>query len=298
MAGGAPPTGALAGMGGADKGTGKMPWETLIAMGLGIMGGRSPQAGVNIGEGGLKGMEFGEQVRAREENVKLRELQQEELSQWHQATAGNTRQRNDIYAQRVQGQTGVDAARAAWLQEKANNPGVSQAQLQQQVMTTLQHTVNPDTGQPFTPQEAYDHVRGFQFKQQANDTALAKAIDTHNFHQATLAANAAKQQALDQWRKAGMQNTQEWRDYLKSKNATDEDIRTALGTAAATGTPPKPGVAHDTAETMRQQNTPGGGGGALPMPKSPADAVAGQVYNTSRGPARWDGQQFIPLGGT
>lgn len=31
----------------------------------------------------------------------------------------------------------------------------------------------------------------------------------------------------------------------------------------------------------------------LPMPKSAADAVVGQIYNTARGPAKWDGKQFI-----
>lgn len=40
----------------------------------------------------------------------------------------------------------------------------------------------------------------------------------------------------------------------------------------------------------------GGAPGGLPMPGSAAEAVVGQVYNTARGPARWDGQQFIPVG--
>ena len=31
----------------------------------------------------------------------------------------------------------------------------------------------------------------------------------------------------------------------------------------------------------------------LPMPKSAADAVVGQIYNTARGPAKWDGKQFV-----
>jgi hypothetical protein len=34
---------------------------------------------------------------------------------------------------------------------------------------------------------------------------------------------------------------------------------------------------------------------ALPMPKKAADAVVGQVYNTSQGPAKWDGTQFIKI---
>lgn len=31
----------------------------------------------------------------------------------------------------------------------------------------------------------------------------------------------------------------------------------------------------------------------LPMPKSAADAVVGEIYNTARGPAKWDGKQFV-----
>jgi hypothetical protein len=31
------------------------------------------------------------------------------------------------------------------------------------------------------------------------------------------------------------------------------------------------------------------------MPKTAKDAVKGQVYNTARGPARWDGNHFIPV---
>lgn len=32
-----------------------------------------------------------------------------------------------------------------------------------------------------------------------------------------------------------------------------------------------------------------------PQPKTAAEAVAGQVYQTARGPMRWDGKQFMPL---
>lgn len=34
---------------------------------------------------------------------------------------------------------------------------------------------------------------------------------------------------------------------------------------------------------------------ALPMPKTADDAIAGKIYNTGRGPARWDGSQFLPV---
>lgn len=33
---------------------------------------------------------------------------------------------------------------------------------------------------------------------------------------------------------------------------------------------------------------------ALPLPKTQAELVVGELYQTKRGPARWDGEQFIP----
>ena len=71
------------------------------------------------------------------------------------------------------------------------------------------------------------------------------------------------------------------------------------------------------AQTVTAQGTPGRGVGGtgdaapkavpvpgaeaaparqpLPMPKSAADAKVGEVYATARGPAKWDGKQFIPV---
>jgi hypothetical protein len=39
----------------------------------------------------------------------------------------------------------------------------------------------------------------------------------------------------------------------------------------------------------------GKGPSAMPMPSSAKDAIVGQVYTTARGPAKWDGKQFIPI---
>jgi hypothetical protein len=40
---------------------------------------------------------------------------------------------------------------------------------------------------------------------------------------------------------------------------------------------------------------PTGSDKGLPMPKSAADAKVGETYNTSRGPAKWDGKKFNPV---
>ena len=34
---------------------------------------------------------------------------------------------------------------------------------------------------------------------------------------------------------------------------------------------------------------------ALPMPSTPKNAIVGQIYQTSKGLAKWDGKQFIPV---
>lgn len=55
------------------------PWNTLIAAGLGILGGTSPHAGVNIGQGGLKGLEFAEQQKLREQQQQFNTLYRQGL---------------------------------------------------------------------------------------------------------------------------------------------------------------------------------------------------------------------------
>lgn len=57
------------------------PWGTLLAAGLGILGGNSPQAGVNIGRGGLQGLQFAE-------NARMRELQAESNALYRQNVVG------------------------------------------------------------------------------------------------------------------------------------------------------------------------------------------------------------------
>lgn len=52
------------------------------------------------------------------------------------------------------------------------------------------------------------------------------------------------------------------------------------------GTPPARGAA---------STTPAAPDAPLPMPKTADDAIAGKIYNTGRGPARWDGNQFLPV---
>lgn len=168
------------------------PWETLIAAGLGIMGGSSPHAMVNIGRGGLQGLQFGEQVRQREAQLASIAQQRADMAQYHRdmvdvqrqrANTGDTRA--DIYQQRVDklGNTAKDVAMTAYYQARAaaaSNPRaaghMTSAELQDKTIQSLMGTVNPETGQNFTQGEAYSQVRGLDIRRQNAQTALNGSI--------------------------------------------------------------------------------------------------------------------------
>jgi hypothetical protein len=57
------------------------PWAALTAAGLGIMGGTSPFAGVNIGQGGLQGLKTLEQQRATQQKQETIDQAAERLAQ-------------------------------------------------------------------------------------------------------------------------------------------------------------------------------------------------------------------------
>ena len=50
---------------------------------------------------------------------------------------------------------------------------------------------------------------------------------------------------------------------------------------------------------LRTGQEVGGGAGAKPMamPKTQAELKVGQVYDTNKGPATWDGKQFTAVAG-
>jgi hypothetical protein len=74
----------------------------------------------------------------------------------------------------------------------------------------------------------------------------------------------------------------------RTREAFEDTYAYREGAAPAVA-PPSRGSVGAEAPTGAERQT------ALPMPTKKEDAVAGQVYQTSRGPARWDGKQFIPV---
>lgn len=104
-------------------------------------------------------------------------------------------------------------------------------------------------------------------------TTAADSIESQN--------KRAAQTALQEWKKSVM-FTEEYmkmtpEQRVAAENAEYQKILGRFGSSSgaptATAAPATP----------------------MPMPASADKAVVGQVYNTSRGPARWDGKQFVPV---
>lgn len=72
------------------------PWSTLTAVGLGILGGGSPFAGVNIGRGGLQGLQFSEQQKLREEQQATRQQQAQDRADYLRGMVGTRQQTNAL----------------------------------------------------------------------------------------------------------------------------------------------------------------------------------------------------------
>ena len=148
------------------------PSGMLLAAGLGILGGRSPFASVNIGEGGLKGLELGQQAQNTVATQQLRQTEVEGNQQYKRAMAAAAQQRADTgadrantYAQVSQASSAQKQAQAALEMARAAHQSASHAtegDVLASAVGSLANgkTVNPDTGQPWTRADALMHVKG------------------------------------------------------------------------------------------------------------------------------------------
>lgn len=119
-----------AGFGDASSAHTRGPWDTLLAAGLGILGGTSPHAGVNIGQGGLKGLEFSEQQKLREEQQQFNNLYRQGLLGVRGQQLGIQQQRANTADRSVDVRQQI-ADRAAQLRQQGmdNNQANAQARL-------------------------------------------------------------------------------------------------------------------------------------------------------------------------
>jgi hypothetical protein len=156
---------------GHTSGLGLDPWLTLTAVGLGIMGGTSHQAGVNIGRGALEGLQFGEQQAQRQESSDLRRTQQEENDLYRQGVLADKSRGRDIqldrantYAMVSQASASQKMAAAALESARAAAGAAGHAtegDILSGAVSSLTGQPNPDNdGKPFSRAEALMHIKG------------------------------------------------------------------------------------------------------------------------------------------
>jgi len=155
-------------------------WNTLTNVGLGIMGGTSPHAGVNIGRGALEGLKLGN-------DQKFREAQQQANEAYRMGML-------DVNNRKADTQADLAGARAAQLQAQASlamaraagqiGGHVTEGDILNGAVNNLIHSgdVNPETGKPWTQPEALMHIRGVDARvtqgNERNDIAWARLAQT------------------------------------------------------------------------------------------------------------------------
>jgi hypothetical protein len=213
-------------------------WETVLAAGLGIMGGRSPFAAVNIGQGGLEGLKFGEELRSRHATEALRSAQEQSNQQYKQSMAETARQRADTgdtraqaYVQASQARSSELMAQAALAQARAANVGASKitdADIRKQAIDSLigqpMDPANPD-GPKFTKASATSKMFGLDIKEQQADTARLRADNSIDVTNQKLDLLRQDQSWKQQHGDATLAERQRHDNDMRDKGLSDEDIR-------------------------------------------------------------------------
>jgi hypothetical protein len=239
----------------------RSPYEALAMAGLGAMSGTSPHMMTNFGLGGLEG-----------------------LKAMQRSNAENAADRKLFLAQQVEAEKAENARRAG---------------LTGQMQTSLGHLYARDTAadSALATRALANATKG------STDYAKAQAVykDLFNNTFDELTKNAAPGKIYykkykdnpDQLKTDAAQIAQ---DQLRTVNPTLADQLNFVpvklpAPPAGTANPATPAAKPSANKSALPASAPV----ALPMPKSAKDAVVGQVYNTGRGPAQWDGKQFIPI---
>lgn len=270
------------------------PWKTLTDVGLGIMGGSSPNALTNVGRGALQGLKQATADKQADTLAQYRQMSEENAAR-RLADAADT-----TLAKLKQGDTklGIDQQKAdtgAHAVDVRQDIAARAAELKAQGMTDVQANAQAKLdiarGRLGVQQQRADTAdRGVDVQQQRANTAdqaatlRQKALQSsQEYHQQQL---ALRQQGLDQQQSSNVMNnasrmvSMDLSGKLTLAEAVKQQLANRPGAKVApAGTAP--------AATASPQ--------IAPMPKSAADAVPGTIYNTARGPAKWDGTQFIPV---
>lgn len=270
------------------------PWETLLAAGLGMMAGRSPYPGVNIGSGGLEGLKFGEQQRVREENASLRRLQTQELADYRRAMSGVAQQRANVGQQNADTRTAgtnslidyrqfLAGARARGMSDKEAND----AWMQDFRTRGLQDREgNNAFNQQFRTGQQSDlnSYRGSRL-----DLDLANSIqrrDAQDQNAGLRQQTIQNQQEGLQIRRDALQQSKDAADKRLAQTATDADLRNAtslVGAGMAKDIPSALKQVQQGRDMQRPAAAPAPAVPAVPaVPARPQDVPNGSAFSPSR----------------
>ena len=239
----------------------------LLEAGLGIMGGESPYAMSNIAKGSqaaLKG--YGEDIAAqRKRDREIAGIERAEKERALESVLKNEQ-----------------AMRQAALSKDTDLRDTTRIYFEAAVAR------GADPKNPATMEAAR--------RQAYADIGLAR--ERLNVQEQGL-TNAQVRAAMDSTEKALKETTNRLemlkRQEADRKNGTntaeqfrEQLFQDSLRRSMAGGAPAAPKAAPEKPATSQKEKP-------LPMPKTAAEAEAGKVYMTARGPARWDGKQFVPV---
>lgn len=246
------------------------PWRTLTNIGFGIMGGTSPQAGVNIGRGALTGIELSDKEHQADLQQQLRRDQMETNAAYRQGLLGVRNRHEDSYGD-------LAAARVQRLQDLSANPknwapmGSPDAQgnvIYYNKNDPTQTVTGPAMGMKPGEAARVDETR------RRGDQADQR-IEISQQHQTWLEQNAVDQ-----------------REATRAADLYNRSIETDPITGVK-----KPKMTLPEALATVRKTFPGGGGGGQQAPAAQAPVFTeGQTYVDGSGnKAVYRGGKFVPV---
>ena len=239
----------------------------LLEAGLGIMGGESPYAMSNIAKGSqaaLKG--YGEDIAAQRKRD--REIAGIERAEKERALESVLKNEQALKQAALSKDTDLrDTTRIYFEAAVARGANPNDPR----TMESARRQAYADIGlarERLNVQE--QGLTNAQVRAAMDSTEKALKEPTNRLEM-------LKRQEAD--RKNGTNTAEQFREQL---------FQDSLRRSMAGGAPAAPKAAPEKPATSQKEKP-------LPMPKTAAEAEAGKVYMTARGPARWDGKQFVPV---
>lgn len=153
------------------------PGGALIAAGLGILSGTSPHAAVNIGQGGLQGVNFAQQERLRTAQAALKAEQARWTHEYQMGRNDNAADRNRTYADLSAARASQANAAASLAMARAVGSIGSRASSADLIAggadeLVKSNTIDPSTGDVFTRPNAIRYMNGAAGREQAANRRL------------------------------------------------------------------------------------------------------------------------------